>query len=159
MASLIQYPVAVASNAYQNFPSIRSNVEIYKIEKDWAVKRFVESINPGEHVLAIVQTLRRGRMRDNGTLQIINDSEVKKLALAVRKIIGRRFYGSSYRRYERMPPMCWGYEGQNEDVRDHLNLAIAVPEWMSVVVAMSIIESAFDSMYWSSGFLRTIDIA
>lgn len=139
--------------------SSKPAASVYESEKEWAIKKFSAAVNTGEYVLAIVQTLRQGRRRDDRTWQRISDSEVKKLALAVNKEIGRGFYGRIFRRHGKMPPVIWGHEGKTDEIRDHLNLSVAVPQWISVVGAMSIIELAFERMSWSSGYRRSVDIA
>lgn len=137
----------------------KQDAEAFKKEATWAVNKFMETICDENNVIALVQTLRQHRKREDGTWQSINASEVRKLALSVAKEFNRRVYGTIYTRYKRQMPMLWSHEGQQKFKRHHLNLTVVLPKWLPVTDAIEILNTCFDSKSWSKKQRRTQKIS
>lgn len=121
--------------------------DAYKAQVEWAVKTFIEE-SSGQKVLAVVQTLKQWRKREDNTLQPLTESEVIKLIEVVTKEINRVIYGIAYRRYKKMAPLLCSLEGQEKYKLLHLNLAIALPDWMPTAEGMRIVETALSNKEW-----------
>lgn len=113
----------------------------------WAVETFIKE-SSGKTVLAVVQTLKQRRKRDDNTYQGLDQSEVIKLVEVVTKEINRAIYGSAYRRHKKMVPLLCSLEGKEKNQLLHLNLALALPSWMPEAQGMLIAEEALRKKEW-----------
>ncbi|MBA5689394.1 hypothetical protein [Rugamonas apoptosis] len=102
----------------------------------------------GQKILAVVQTLKQWRKREDNTLQALTESEVVKLIQVVKKEINRAIYDTAYRRYKKMAPLLCSLEGQEKYKLLHLNLAIALPGWMTEKEGMQIVEATLGNKEW-----------
>ena len=121
--------------------------DAYKAMVKWAIETFIKETS-GKTVLAVVQTLKQKRKRDDNTYQKLDQSEVAKLVEVVKKEINRSIYGSAYRNHKKMVPLLCSLEGKEKKQLLHLNFALALPSWMTEAQGMLILKKALRKKVW-----------
>ena len=108
------------------------------VRRKWYCKLADEHPDPK---IAVTLTLKQGRMRDNGTLQHINETEIKRLIKHLHQKINRQVFGIAAKRHKLRTFMLPAIEGGGDTgKRLHIHLSIGVPlhynpncfmEWLS----------------------------
>ena len=79
--------------------------------------------------VAVTLTLKQGRLRDDGTLQNLDETEIKRLIRNIHRRINREVFGVSARRFKHKVFMFSVIEGsRGTGKRLHIHLSVGLPD-------------------------------